>query len=83
MQKIAKKCNSELRMPGSAMINLTFKECGGKRKIESEKSVKPRAVVKPFDNRESSNSDYPRNGNVWQNRNKNEKPTGQEQDNFM
>ena len=70
-------------MPGSAMINLTFKECGGKRKIESEKSVKPRAVVKPFDNRESSNSDYPRSGNVWQNRNKNEKPTGQEQDNFM
>merc|ERR1719419_2072676 len=61
------------RMPGSAMINLTFKECGGKRKIESEKSVKPRAVVKPFDNRESSNSDYPRSGNVWQNRNQNGK----------
>ena len=68
------------RMPGSAMINLTFKECGGKRikKMEAEK-VKPRAVVRPFDKLESGDSQQQqmRRENVWhQNRNKNA-PTGQ------
>ena len=69
------------RMPGSAMINLTFKECGGRRpkqEARADKSAKPRAVVRPFDNQEageSSGQARPRE-NPWHSRNKNP-PTGQ------
>ena len=48
------------RMPGSSMINLTFKETGGKK----AKGEKPKAVVRPFDGQED------RRENVWHNRSK-------------
>ena len=65
------------RMPGSAMINFTFKECGGKR--PQPEKMKPRAVVRPFDKNGGGGGEYPdqgqRRGNVWDNRSKNP-PTG-------
>ena len=59
------------RMPGSAMINLTFKESGGKRvkKQESEK-MKPQAVVRPLVQQENSDQNTAPRQNPWQNRNR-------------
>ena len=56
------------RMPGSAMINITFKETGGKRAAKGEK---PRAHVIPFDGQADNRSAQNKGGNVWQNRSQN------------
>ena len=63
------------RMPGSAMINLTFKEYGGKPRRGEPEKTKPRAVVRPFDKNSGGEYQGQRRENVWENRNKNT-PTG-------
>eukprot|EP00092_Neocalanus_flemingeri_P006262 GFUD01006736.1.p1 GENE.GFUD01006736.1~~GFUD01006736.1.p1 ORF type:complete len:1636 (+),score=540.21 GFUD01006736.1:158-5065(+) len=61
------------RLPGSALINITFKEGGSRREQGNDGGkVKPRAVVRPYDGRdESEGHGGSRRGNVWNNRSKN------------
>jgi len=61
------------RLPGSALINITFKE-GGKRSDQGSSGgkMKPRAVVRPYDRREESEGHAGgKRENVWNNRSKN------------
>jgi len=61
------------RLPGSALINITFKEGGARREQgKNGGKMKPRAVVRPYDGREESDGQGGgRRENVWSNRNKN------------
>merc|ERR1719483_1683451 len=61
------------RLPGSALINITFKEGGARREQgKNNAKMKPRAVVRPYDGREEAqgHGGGPRE-NVWSNRSRN------------
>jgi len=60
------------RLPGSALINLTFKEGGSKwEQTKQGGKPKPRAVVRPYDAREANdNNRGGRRENVWNNGNR-------------
>jgi len=61
------------RLPGSALINISFKEGGARREQGKHGGkMKPRAVVRPYDGREESSAHGGgRRENVWNNRSKN------------